>query len=54
MDKEREAFGPIGAGIVKRDGSNKLTPGRMTEFENEKNNYTAPVIPIDFKKRRSQ
>ena len=54
MDKEREVFGPIGAGKVKRDGSNKLTPGRMTEFENEKNNYIAPVIPIDIKKRRAK
>jgi hypothetical protein len=49
MDKERKGFGPIGAGQVKRDGSNKLTPGRMTEFENEKNNYIAPVIPLKRK-----
>jgi len=51
MDKERETFGPIGAGQVKRDGSNKLTPGRMTEFENEKNNYIAPVIPLKRKEK---
>ena len=51
MDKEREAFGPIAAGQVKRDGSNKLTPGRMTEFENEKNNYIAPVIPLKRKEK---
>jgi hypothetical protein len=49
MDKERESFGPIGAGQVKRDGSNKLKPDRMSEFENEKNNYIAPVIPLKRK-----
>lgn len=54
MSDEREVFGPIRAGQVKRDGSNKLTPSRMTEFENEKNNYIAPVIPIDFKKKNSK
>jgi hypothetical protein len=51
MDKEREIFGMIGAGKVKRDGSNRLTPGRMTEFENEKNNYIAPVIPLKKKEK---
>ena len=51
MDNEREAFGPIRAGQIKRDGSHKITPNRMTEFENEKNNYVAPVIPIDFKRK---
>jgi len=49
MSNEREGFGPIRAGQVKRDGSNKLTPGRMSEFENEKNNYIAPVIPLKRK-----
>ena len=50
MDEDR-AFGPLAKGIVKPKDGPKLTPDRLTEFENEKNNYTAPVIPIGKKKK---
>jgi len=46
---EREDFGPIKAKQVKRVENPTLSPSRMSEFENEKNNYIAPVIPLKRK-----
>lgn len=49
MDEEKREFGPIFKGTVKRVENPTLKPSNMSEFENEKNNYVAPVIPFKRK-----
>jgi hypothetical protein len=51
MEDNDRGFGPIRKGIVKPVDKPTLTPGSLTEFENEKNNYVAPVIPLKRDKK---
>lgn len=51
MENEKREFGPIFKGIVKRSDNPTLRPSNMSEFENEKTNYVAPVIPLKKKNK---